>query len=80
MAVSASQLRQDVYRLLDEVLRTGKPLEIERKGRILRLVPDEPRSRLDRIRAHPEVIVGDPEDLVSIDWSAEWDAEQALAP
>ena len=25
MAISASRLRQDVYRLLDEVLRTGQP-------------------------------------------------------
>lgn len=78
MAISASQLRQDVYRLLDEVLRTGEPLEIERKGHILRVVPDEPRSRLDRIRRHPDVIVGDPEDLVSIDWSSEWDAGRSL--
>lgn len=78
MAISASQLRQDVYRLLDEVLRTGEPLEIERKGHILRVVPDEPRSRLDRIRRHPDAIVGDPEDLVSIDWSSEWDAGRSL--
>jgi antitoxin (DNA-binding transcriptional repressor) of toxin-antitoxin stability system len=72
MAVTASELRQNIYRLLDEVLETGKPLEIERKGRRLRIVALEPERRLDRVRPRPDVIVGDPDDLVSIDWSATW--------
>jgi hypothetical protein len=80
MAITASQLRQDIYRLLDQVLSTGEPLEIERKGRTLRLVPDQPASRLSRIRVHPDVVIGDPELLVSIDWSAEWDERRALHP
>ncbi len=72
MAVSASQLRQDVYRLLDRVLESGVPLEIERKGRRLRIIPDDGGSRLDRIRGNPDAIVGDPDDLVSLDWSTDW--------
>lgn len=80
MAITASQLRQDIYRLLDQVLATGEPLEIERKGRTLRLVPDERLGRLSRIQTHPGAVVGDPEELVSIDWSAGWDADQALHP
>jgi hypothetical protein len=80
MAITASQLRQDIYRLLDEVLSTGQPLEIERKGRTLRLVPDVAVSRLSRIHTRPEAIVGDPEDLVSIDWSVEWDAGRTMHP
>ena len=36
MASSASRLRQVVYRLLEQVLRTGQPLEIERHGQVLR--------------------------------------------
>jgi hypothetical protein len=80
MSVTASQLRQDIYRLLDQVLSTGEPLEIERKGRTLRLVPDEPAGRLSRIQTHPGAINGDPEELVSLDWSPEWDAGRALRP
>jgi len=79
-AVTPSQLRQDIYRLIDKVLETGEPLEIERKGRRLRLVADEPVDRLSRIRIQPGVIIGDPEDLVSIDWSVEWDGEKAINP
>jgi antitoxin (DNA-binding transcriptional repressor) of toxin-antitoxin stability system len=72
VAHSASELRQNIYRLLDEVLETGRPLEIERKGRRLRIVPVEEPSRLDRLIPHPDAIAGDPEELVSIDWSEHW--------
>lgn len=48
MSISASQLRQDVYRLLDEVLGTAQPLEIERKGRILRIVPEPALRTVER--------------------------------
>lgn len=72
MTVTASELRQNVYRLLDEVLRTGEPLEIERGGRRLQIVPVDAPQKLARLTAHPGTIIGDPEDLVHLDWSAEW--------
>ncbi|HZD68781.1 MAG TPA: type II toxin-antitoxin system Phd/YefM family antitoxin [Actinomycetes bacterium] len=72
MAVSASELRQNVYRLLDEVLRTGQPLEIERGGRRLRIVPVEAPAKLSRLSPHPGTILGDPEELVHLDWTGEW--------
>lgn len=75
MAVTASQLRQDVYRLLDEVLSTGTPLEIERHGRRLRIVPVDSGSKLDRIKGNPDAIVGDPDDLVHMDWSMYWNPD-----
>jgi hypothetical protein len=72
MPLTASELRQNVYRLLDEVLRTGIPLEIERGGRRLRIVPTEAPSKLSRLEPHPDTIVGDPEEIVDYDWSGEW--------
>jgi hypothetical protein len=72
MAVSASHLRNDLYRLLDAVLETGKPLVIERKGKRLRVVADEPPPRLSRLPKRPGFIQGDPGDLVHLDWSGEW--------
>lgn len=80
MSVSASELRQNIYRLLDQVLETGEPLEISRKGRTLRLVADEPVSRFDVMRTNVHVIVGDPEDLVDLGWAGSWDADRAVAP
>jgi antitoxin (DNA-binding transcriptional repressor) of toxin-antitoxin stability system len=69
--VTASQLRQNVYRLLDEVLDSGIPLEIERRGKLLRVVPVPQPNKLSRLVPHPQAIVGDPEDFVHLDWSNE---------
>ena len=71
MTVTASKLRQNIYQLLDRVIETGQALEIERKGKKLRIIPAEPVSRLVRLRKR-KCIQGDPENLVSIDWSGEW--------
>ena len=69
--MTVTQLRKDLYRILDRILETGQPLEIERKGRKLRIVPDSPASKLDRLQTR-DCLVGDPEDLVHMDWSSEW--------
>ena len=74
MKITASKLRENVYKLLDEVLETGTPVEIERRGRRLKIVPadEAPRRKLDRLEPHPTAIAGDPDDLVHLDWSEEW--------
>ena len=72
MAITASELRQNVYKLLDTVLETGIPLEIERNGRRLRVVLIESPPKLDRLVGHAGYIVGDPDDLIHVDWSSEW--------
>jgi len=70
--VTLSELRSDLYRLADQVIATGEPLEIARKGRTLRLVAEAEVDRLDRIRPIAGLIVGDPEELVGLGWSEEW--------
>jgi hypothetical protein len=70
--LSASRLRADVYRILDEVLRTGQPADVERNGRLLRIVPVDLPSRLADLVPHPHAVTGDPAELVHLDWSAEW--------
>ncbi|MEP6962593.1 MAG: type II toxin-antitoxin system Phd/YefM family antitoxin [Acidobacteriota bacterium] len=71
MKVSATQLRQNIYALLDQTLATGEPIEVERKGRLLRIVSADPPSKLARLKKHHDV-VGDLEDLVHLDWYHEW--------
>ena len=72
MRITPTQLRRDLYRILDRVLRTGTPVEIDRDGQLLRIVPVERPSILDRLTPHPGTILVDPEELVEIDWSKEW--------
>ncbi|MES1241036.1 MAG: type II toxin-antitoxin system Phd/YefM family antitoxin [Acidobacteriota bacterium] len=71
MPVKPSQLRENIYRILDQVLDTGIPVEIERNGKLLRIVPVEPRSKLDNLKPRP-YLLSDAEDLVHLDWSGEW--------
>lgn len=71
MAITTSELRGNIYRLLDHILETGEPLEIERKGRFLKIIPEAPPSRIARLVKH-ECLVGDPESIVHLDWSGEW--------
>jgi antitoxin (DNA-binding transcriptional repressor) of toxin-antitoxin stability system len=72
MAMTASKLRQDIYRILDRVIETGEPVIIERNGRRVRIVADEVPARLDALVRRPEVVIGDSEDFVHLDWSHEW--------
>lgn len=69
--LKASALRENIYRILDQVAETGVPVEIERQGKILKIVLEEPPSKLDNLRPRP-YLLDDPEDLVHLDWSAEW--------
>jgi hypothetical protein len=75
MTVTASDLRGRIYCLLDQVIETGQPLEVKRKGRCIRIAVDPPPARkLERL-VKRDCIVGDPEDLVSVDWSDTWSAQ-----
>jgi len=77
MRLTASSLRADVYRILDQILETGVPVLIERRGKMLKIVPVEAASKLDNLKPRP-YLAADPEELVSLDWSDEWDGEGAL--
>ena len=70
--VSNLNIQNNIFQLLDKVIKTGVPVEIERKGKRLLISPAEKRRDLDSLEEHPEFIVGNPDDLVHIDWSTEW--------
>jgi len=70
MRVTASKLRENVYRILDETIATGVPVEIVRKGVVLRIVPEQPPSKLARLKKRSG-FVGDPDDIIGMDWSRE---------
>ena len=74
MTVTASKLRENIYRILDQVLATGIPVEVVRGRRKLKIVPgdDGTPSKLARLQRRPKAIRCDPQDLVHMDWSKEW--------
>jgi hypothetical protein len=75
MKLTASKLRQDIYRILDEIIATGQPVEIERNGVILKIMPMEHSfrklSKLQQRRLTEE----DSDNFTHIDWTAEWKAD-----
>lgn len=71
MPLTGTKLRENIYQVLDDVLESGQPVEILRKGRTLRIVPDPSDSRLSRLRKRP-TLKSDPEELLDLDWSDTW--------
>jgi len=72
MAYTATDLRKNIYKILDRVLEEGVAVEIERNGKLLRIVPVESKPAVERIKPLEGLIVGDPAALEHIDWSSEW--------
>ena len=71
MPITASKLRENVYKILDEAIETGIPVEVIRKGVVLKIVLDQPPSKLARLKKR-SLFVGDPDDIIGMDWSSEW--------
>lgn len=69
--ITASGLRKNIYKLLDRILETGEPLEIERKGALLKIIPQKKKKKLDSLKKR-KIMNCDPKKLVHIDWSSEW--------
>lgn len=69
--ITPTELRANIYHLLEEVLRTGVPLEVNKGGQRLRIVPVAQVDKLQNLVSRPHVIQGDPDDLVDVNWEKE---------
>jgi hypothetical protein len=72
--MNATQLRQSLYAVLDQVLETGEPVLIKRNGKTLKICV-EPVQQTRKIRwpkANAALVNGDVDDILEIDWSKEW--------
>jgi len=73
MTINTTQLRANLYQVLDEILETQKPVEIIRKGRKLKIILiQENQSKLENLQPHPGTICGNANDLIHLDWSTQW--------
>ena len=69
--ITPNELRENIYQILDEILNTGVPVKINKRGRNLIIAPIESIDKLQNLRRRKHVIKGDPEDLVHITWDKE---------
>ncbi len=65
MPITATELKKDLFNSLDQVIKTGIPLEIIHKGHTLRVISDEPAHRLKNLVPH-NTIQGDAEALAEL--------------
>lgn len=77
MIYTATSLRKNIYTLLDSVLESGIPLEIERNGKRLKIVPEENVGRLDRLEPH-NILKGNADDLPDVHWENSWNKGRDL--
>lgn len=69
MTKTATELRAHLYQVLDQVAKTGKPVTITRGGVELSIVRRERKpKRKGPPRKIPDLIVGDPDELIHIEW------------
>ena len=71
MRITASKLRENIYRILDDAIHTGTPVEVVRKGTVLRIVPEKRPSKLSRLKKRSG-FRGNPDDIIKMDWANEW--------
>ena len=76
MPMSLTALRQQLFKVVDQVIATGVPAEINRKGHVVKIVLDTKKSKLENLVQH-DCIVGDPEELVNLSLH-EWNEEKNL--
>lgn len=77
MEKTATELRAHLYEVLDQVARTGQPVSIRRGDVVLQIVRAPRRvKRRGPPRVLRDLIVGDPDELVHIEWP--WSAGKDL--
>lgn len=61
--MTVTELRKNIFKVFDEIQKTGKPIEVSRKGRKFLLKPlYTKKSKLDNLQREG-IINGNPDDL-----------------
>ncbi len=70
--VTATELRSNVYRILDEVLDSGRAQEVVRRGRKLLIVPAEPKRRRLEDLPRRKITTCSFDELAATSWEHTW--------
>ena len=69
--VTPTQLRKDLYRILDDILESGEGIEVTRSGGSIVLLPQRGPGKLARLKRR-DTINGNPDDLDTLGWEGAW--------
>lgn len=77
--LTISGLRKRIFRVFDQIIESGNPVVIRRKGFLIRISLEQKPSKLDRLQKR-DTIVGDPKELLNCktsEWNHTLDDENA---
>ena len=74
--MSATELRANLYRVIDDVLLTGRPQRVRRGDQIVLIMPEEPRPRL-KLEDLPRraALACSPDELIEQGFADTWKPE-----
>lgn len=76
MAITTTQLRQNIFQILDSIIESGQSILVQRKGEFIQLVPTKKKNKLDNLKSRK--CTNEPlEAFDHIDWSHEWTSNKA---
>jgi antitoxin (DNA-binding transcriptional repressor) of toxin-antitoxin stability system len=74
--ITATALRTELYQILDRILETGEPVEVTRSAGTVVIKPlvsaRRAKPRRGKARGNPDLVVGNPDDLIHFDWVSHW--------
>lgn len=71
--ITPSELRKDLYNLLDQVILTGKPIEVRRKNKVVKIIVEPSKSKLDNLKRR-DILNCEPDEIIYNNWEKEWKA------
>lgn len=74
--LTATELRRDIYNVLDRVLETGSPQEVVRHDQRLLIVPAEPKRRRFEDFPKRRARTCSVDELVQTTWDRSWNRDQ----
>ncbi len=77
-AITLTELRADLYKVVDQIIKTGVSVEVQRNGHKIKIILADGPSKLERLTQRTDVINGDLEDIVHSDWLQEWSELQEI--
>lgn len=75
MSLSLTELRNNLYKVVDQVIETGIPVEVTRNNHKIKIILADGPSKLERLSERKNIFNDDPESFVHCNWISEWSEE-----
>ncbi len=69
--ITLSKLRENIYQIVDAVLKTGEVIEIQRHGKKLKIKPEIEYNKLKALKKRT-YLKCKAEEIIHLDWEKEW--------